>query len=370
MKNTLIAIVILAFFTACSREPESTGITADPVAGKAFAIADCSECHGMDGRGRNNETPNLAAQSADYLVEAMHAYRDGERQHAAIEDMTEGMTESDISNIAAYYAALPPLEPLTGPDQSGHSNAYSEGAAVAAVCIECHGELGISTTPGTPNLAGQQPIYLIFSILEYKNGSRGHFEKEQMLSGLNTVDIEKMAMYFASQVAPLREPPLTGDPQAGEGLSADCVDCHGERGVSHDPYLPSLAGQEPQYLASSLMAYRDHQRSHQDMITDLSDQEIESIAAYFALQQAGTALDEPLTGQQLAAKCNRCHDSASKKRAMIVPSLNGQKFDYLVLAMTEYRDNDRENSMMHKMSASYTDEMIEAIASYYASIPE
>ena len=35
--------------------------------------------------------------------------------------------------------------------------------------------------------------------------------------------------------------------------------------------------------------------------------------------------------------------------------------------MKEYRDADRDNSMMHKMSANYSDEMIEALASYYAS---
>jgi cytochrome c553 len=35
--------------------------------------------------------------------------------------------------------------------------------------------------------------------------------------------------------------------------------------------------------------------------------------------------------------------------------------------MKEYRQEDRENSMMHKMSSRYSDEMIEAIASYYAT---
>jgi cytochrome c553 len=37
--------------------------------------------------------------------------------------------------------------------------------------------------------------------------------------------------------------------------------------------------------------------------------------------------------------------------------------------MKAYRDNDRGNSMMHKMSSNYSDEMIEAIATYYASHP-
>jgi cytochrome c553 len=35
--------------------------------------------------------------------------------------------------------------------------------------------------------------------------------------------------------------------------------------------------------------------------------------------------------------------------------------------MKEYRGDDRDNSMMHKMSARYSDEMIEALATYYAA---
>ncbi len=42
----------------------------------------------------------------------------------------------------------------------------------------------------------------------------------EMLTELDQVDIEKMAMYFASQSAPMREAPPFGDPVAGEADSA------------------------------------------------------------------------------------------------------------------------------------------------------
>jgi len=47
--------------------------------------------------------------------------------------------------------------------------------------------------------------------------------------------------------------------------------------------------------------------------------------------------------------------------------LNGQSREYLVNSMKEYRAEERDNSMMHKMSSRYDDQMIEAIATYYAS---
>ena len=99
MKNIFYGVVALILLSACTKEPESTEVVIDLAAGKAIAEADCSDCHGMDGRGATPEIPNLTAQPTEYLVEAMHAYRDGGRQHAALQDMTTGMSEADITNI-------------------------------------------------------------------------------------------------------------------------------------------------------------------------------------------------------------------------------------------------------------------------------
>jgi len=364
MKNILFGVVALTLLAACAKEPEPTEPVIDLAAGAAIAEADCSGCHGMDGRGDTPKIPNLTAQPTEYLVNAMHAYRDGQRHHAALQDMTAGMSEADILNIAGYYASQPPLKPIIETDAA---TIYSEGETFAAVCEECHGERGISTTEGTPNLAGQQPVYLIVAMQEYKNGSRGHEGKDEMLSELEQVDIEKMAMYFASQLPTVREAPSFGDPVAGEPLSADCGECHGARGVSNDPLVPSLAGQEPNYLVAAISAYRSQERSHEDMVTDISDAAIADIAAFYTVQIAGVAGELQSTSQELAAKCDRCHSPASGNRKLTVPSLRGQSHDYLVKAMKEYRREGRDNSMMHKMSSRYSDEMIEDLATYYAA---
>jgi len=100
MKNILYSILAFTLLAACAREPEPSEPVIDTTAGKVIAEADCSGCHGMDGRGETTEIPNLAAQQAEYLVEAMHAYRDGKRNHAALQDMTYDMSEADIANIA------------------------------------------------------------------------------------------------------------------------------------------------------------------------------------------------------------------------------------------------------------------------------
>jgi cytochrome c553 len=281
--------------------------------------------------------------------------------------MAEGMSEAEIRNIAAYYASLPPLKAITtaGPDDSS----YQQGAEIATICADCHGENGNSTTPGIPSLAGQQPAYLIVSTMEYARGNRGHQEKEAMLQGLGQVDIEKMAVYFASQISSVRDAPPFGDPVRGEPLSASCGECHGARGISHDPLVPSLASQEPLYLVNAIKAYRSQERQHEDMVAERSDGEIEDIAAFYAVQKAEPAGGHMVQVEELAATCERCHGPSVGTSKMVVPSLKGQNRDYLVRVMKAYRGDDRGSSMMHKMSSKYSDEMIEEIATYYASYP-
>lgn len=364
MKKILSGFIVLLVLTACAEEHQPATPPVDINAGKSIVESNCSACHSQDGRGKTSEIPNLAAQPADYLVEAMHAYREGRRHHAALQELIAGFSESDIRNIAGYFAGLPPL--LPAPFGPVSDVAHRDGADVAAGCIGCHGDRGVSNTPGIPSLAAQQPVYLIVSTQEYASGSRGHAEKEAMLRGLDQVDIEKMAMYFASQAPPLRDLPPFGDPQAGEPLTAVCGSCHGSRGISQDPMIPNLAGQEPTYLVKAIKAYRSRERSHEDMITDKTDSDIESIAAFYSVQVAGPVTQSDDVLNDVIAKCDRCHDRAGTDSTMVLPTLNGQKEEYLLRVMKQYRDDDRGNSMMHKMSAGYSDELLEQIADYYA----
>jgi cytochrome c553 len=365
MFKKLLTVAAVFLLVACGKEPQPVQPAVDMEAGRLFAEEHCTGCHTLQGAGKSAEIPNLAGQPAAYLADAMQAYREGRRHHAALQDMIAGASEADVANIAAYFASLPPV--TTPPAETKASRAYSEGQEVAAVCVDCHGQHGFSTTPGIPSLAGQHPVYLIVATQEYANGSRGHVEKEQMLAGLDDVDIEKMAMYFASQAPEPRDPPPFGDVQAGEPLTAICGSCHGARGISPDPMVPNLAGQEPNYLVNAIKAYRSHERSHEDMVTDKTDEEIESIAAYYSVQAAGSVTVVGEQTESVIAKCERCHGQVAGQSTMVVPSVRGQKPEYLLRVMKEYRDGERGNSMMHKMSSGYSDSLLEEIADYYAA---
>jgi cytochrome c553 len=289
------------------------------------------------------------------------------RTHAALEDITAGMSDQQLLDVAAWYASLPPTTVTDG--QHLQMTSYEQGEQLAEGCVSCHGPNGNSSMAGVPSLAGQQPLYFIAATQAYLHGTRDMSGMEETVRGLSKTDIEKLALYYASQTPLPREAPDYGDPAAGEPLSASCGGCHGLGGVSHDAATPSLAGQDPDYLVKATSDYRGHVRQHDVMFGDKTDEDIQNIAAYYSVQPPRAAEDEPMSAEKLTRSCDRCHGPGVVIEDMPVPRLNGQDRDYLIMSLRAYRDDKRESTMMHKMSLPYSDSMIEAIATLYANRP-
>ncbi len=388
MKNILLGIVLSVVLIGCSEQKEPAAKTAaapttptapaataetppagDASAGKAIAERDCKACHGLDGKGVAPGIPHLAAQRERYLLAALTEYREVKRTHAALKDLFGRLSEPELRNAVAYYAGQPPVASASAVNVQ-HASLLEKGKELAAACVKCHGEDGNSKTPGTPGLAGQQPHYLVKAIQEYHQGERKTATMKSMLSGSSRIELENLALYFASQTPVERKAPPFGDVAAGEPLSAVCGGCHGARGMSADAETPTLAGQDPQYLVKAIKAYRTT-RQHwgmQRFVAGLSDKDIENIVAYYVVQKSRPADTVPSSAQELAEKCNRCHDAPDNPK-LPVPILRGQDKDYLVMALRAYRDDKRESSTMHKMSTIYSNAIIDNIAGYYAGQP-
>lgn len=72
------------------------------------------------------------------------------------------------------------------------------GKAKAVVCAACHGINGIATNPMWPNLAGQNEIYLLKQIKNFRDGVRKDPSMAPMVAGLSDEDAANLAAYFAS----------------------------------------------------------------------------------------------------------------------------------------------------------------------------
>lgn len=86
----------------------------DPAAGAKKAMT-CIGCHGKDGNATAPQFPKLAGQYENYLAQAMHEYRDGQRNNAIMKGMVGQLSDQDIADLAAYFSEMPgKLDTLKG----------------------------------------------------------------------------------------------------------------------------------------------------------------------------------------------------------------------------------------------------------------
>ena len=103
MRGPLVVVLILAGIAMTG----AVFAGGDPAAGKAKTKA-CSGCHGEDGNSEAPSNPRLAGQHERYLVDAIKAYKFGNRTSFPIhESFVRGFNDQEIRDIAAYYAAQP-----------------------------------------------------------------------------------------------------------------------------------------------------------------------------------------------------------------------------------------------------------------------
>jgi cytochrome c553 len=105
---TKVATLILAAAGAALAVQPAAAAEGDAAAGKAKS-AMCAGCHGIPGYKTAfpevYSVPKLGGQNAAYLVQALQAYRSGERSHPTMRGIAAGLTDQDIRDLAAYYAA-------------------------------------------------------------------------------------------------------------------------------------------------------------------------------------------------------------------------------------------------------------------------
>ena len=94
-----------AYFAGLSCKSGPSGATVGDVAAGRSLAKNCTACHGEAGIGGNPAWPKLAAQKPGYLVNALKAFKAGLRQDPMMAGVSSGLSDTDIANLAAYYAA-------------------------------------------------------------------------------------------------------------------------------------------------------------------------------------------------------------------------------------------------------------------------
>ncbi|MBV1878571.1 MAG: cytochrome c4 [Pseudomonadales bacterium] len=175
-----------------------------------------------------------------------------------------------------------------------------------------------------------------------------------------------------------------GDVSRGKALTNACVACHGVDGNSPAGAFPSIAGQHTKYLLKQLNDIKTKKRAAPLMtglLDNMSAQDLEDIAAYFAdqkhktgaakaeLVKLGESIYRAGIKRKKIAACSACHLPQGEGLNLAgFPALAGQWPEYIEAQLKAFRtgarDNDGEGRMMRNTALDLSDEEIAAVASY------
>ena len=154
----------------------------------------CYTCHGDTGIAPSRNAPSLAGQSPSYLIKVMHEYRSKsihiDNKSLGMQAILQPMSDQDIQNIAAFYAA----------QQPAISNAKHKNANTAGACLGCHSTNGKPGLGGSaPGLAGMSSLYIQRQLNAYKNGHRSDTMMNKFTKHLDTETIKNLSNFYGTK---------------------------------------------------------------------------------------------------------------------------------------------------------------------------
>lgn len=148
-------------------------------------VAMCIGCHSIPGYQATfpelHKVPMIAGQSAKYIVNALTAYRKGERKHPTMRGIAAPLNDQDMLDIAAYYEQLgkAPAAPEALPTPpAAVAELLSKGA-----CVSCHGANLSKPIDGYPKLAGQHADYLYVALKAYQTEHNPNIGRANAIMG-------------------------------------------------------------------------------------------------------------------------------------------------------------------------------------------
>ena len=159
---------------------------------------------------------------------------------------------------------------------------------------------------------------------------------------------------------------------------APCLACHGEKGTSEIPEVPSLGGQPAPFLLIQLYQFRERQRLAEPMnelTKDFTDDDLRTFSDELAKLPPPTPPAEGAEAARLdkgraAAqrhRCGFCHNPDMSGHDQI-GRIGAQREDYLLKALREYKTAERRgyDPAMVEVAQSIPDDDLADIAHYLA----
>lgn len=186
----------------------------DPARGKTIAM-DCASCHGETGVSPSPNFPSLAGQRAAYVYKQLADYKAEKRRNAVMTPFAATLTEQEMADLAAYYAAQPlpglaegeaprglvkwwPVVDETRP--AGRLARLGAPQRNVTACAVCHGQAGEGARISVPALRGQTREYFVKTMRDYRAGQRTndvYAVMREIARNVTDSEIDALADYYA-----------------------------------------------------------------------------------------------------------------------------------------------------------------------------
>jgi len=162
----------------------------------------CTPCHGPTGISYAN-SPNLAGQRPVAIYKQLHDYKFGARTNAIMTPEAQALSDTDMRQIAAYYASIARPRELRVTAEPPPIVRWGDPMRNVAPCGSCHGEMG--HTLGSPELGGEPRAYLLQQLGLFAADTRTNDINGQMRAvarGMTSDEIMTAAEYYSGPSTP------------------------------------------------------------------------------------------------------------------------------------------------------------------------
>jgi cytochrome c553 len=204
--NVRVSMVALALLCASATAVQAAG-NADT--GKTKATA-CAACHGADGNSMAPNFPKIAGQVPEYIHKQLQDFKAGVRVNEFMAPMVQPLSDQDMEDLAAYFAAQKATPGEGKADQlAAGETLYRKGIPGAgpktvAACMGCHGPAGegnaawgktLAAPPAVlaPALGGQYAAYIAAQLKAFAAGQRSNDVGKVMQNIANRMSDEQIA---------------------------------------------------------------------------------------------------------------------------------------------------------------------------------
>ena len=197
-----LMLVAAHFAPATAAETAAGAAKPDLAKGQTISTNVCGACHTADGSRGAPANPIIQGQHPEYLAKQLLGFKAGKRTNAVMQGFASQLSEADIKNVSAFYAAkqAKPGFAKSKDTVTLGEKIYRGGIADRKVpaCAGCHGPTGAGIPSQYPRLGGQHADYTEAQLKAFRENTR---KNSAVMTGvvakLNDKEIKAVSDYIA-----------------------------------------------------------------------------------------------------------------------------------------------------------------------------